>query len=184
MKQRFIIFALTFLSLGVFAQENWITVNGGYAFAKVDDTDINLSGWRINLAFERNAYEGKMVHGLVVGYITTEGSLETGVGNATVDYKLTSFPIYYMPKVLFGSGDFKGFAKGAVGLHISDFSQTGILFDVTDDSVAFYLGLGAGAMYSLGKLFISFDYELAFAANSYYNNGFINSAMLGIGIKF
>ena len=184
MKHNFFILTFLFLPLIVMGQENWITVNGGYAFGKVEDTEAKLTGYRISLSYERNAYEGKMAHGMVVGYIATEGSFATGIGNATLDYKLSSIPIYYAPKYLLGSGNFKGFLKGAIGLHISDIEQTGIIIIEEGDAVGFYLGLGAGAMYTIKKIFISIEYEWAFQANSFYHNGFINSATLGLGVKF
>jgi hypothetical protein len=183
MKHNFFILAFVLLPLMVLGQENWITVNGGYAFGKVEDTEGKLTGYRISLSYEKNAYEGKMVHGMVVGYIATEGSA-IGSLNQTFNYKLSSIPIYYMPKYILGSGNFKGFLKGAVGLHISDIEKTGIVIVEQGDAVGFYLGLGAGAMYTIKKIFISVEYEWAFAANSFYHNGFINSATLGLGIKF
>ena len=34
------------------------------------------------------------------------------------------------------------------------------------------------------KIFIILEYEWAYMSNSNYNNGFMNTAMLGVGIKF
>ena len=184
MKWKYTLLLLMILvySVSLQAQENWITINGGYAFADLKDTDVKTTGWRISAAYEKNAYEGNMANGVVVGYIATEATVDGGVGQQT-NYKLNTWPIYYMPKYLFGGDSFKGFLKGAIGMHISDYTKTGLLI-VENNGVGFYGGLGAGAMFTINKLFISAEYEWAFASNSNYRNGFMNSAMLGIGIKF
>jgi hypothetical protein len=184
MKRTLIILILLVWAISVRAQENWISVSGGYAFADLEETDVKTTGWRISAAYEKNAYEGKMANGVVVGYIATEASVSSGVGQLTDEYKLNTWPIYYMPKYLFGGDSFKGFVKGAVGLHISNYTKTTTLLIVEDEGVGFYGGVGAGAMFTINKLFISAEYEWAFASNSNYRNGFMNSAMLGIGIKF
>ena len=183
MKYTLLLSLLIVLSLSVRAQENWITINGGYAFADLEDTDVKPTGLRISASYEKNAYEGKMANGVVVGYISTETSV-IRAGQLTDDYKLNSWPIYYMPKFLFGGSSFKGFIKGAIGLHFSNYTKTTPLLIVEDEGAGFYGGAGAGAMFTINKIFISAEYEWAFASNTSYKNGFMNSAMLGIGIKF
>ena len=184
MKYALLLSMLIVLSLSAQAQENWITISGGYAFAEIEDSEVKPTGWRINLSYEKNAYEGNMAHGVVVGYISTETSVSSGIGQLTDDYKLNSWPIYYMPKFLFGGSSFKGFIKGAIGLHYSNYTRTTPLLLIEDDGAGFYGGAGAGAMITINKIFISAEYEWAFASNTNYRNGFMNSAMLGIGIKF
>jgi hypothetical protein len=183
MKQNLLVSLMLLISVSVWGQENLIAVNGGYAFANVENTGENLSGWRINLSYEFNAYEGKMANGAAVGYIVTEATIDSG-GQQGTNYKLTTWPIYYMPKYLFGGDSFKGFIKGALGIHISDYTETRPLLIKEDNGVGFYGGLGAGAMYTINKIFLNLEYEWAFASNAQYRNGFMNSAMLGIGIKF
>ena len=173
---------LIVLSLSVRAQENWIAVSGGYAFADIADSEVKPTGWRINLSYEKNAYEGKMANGVVIGYFSTATSVSSGIGQD--DYKLNSWPIYYMPKFLFGGSSFKGFIKGAIGMHYSNYTKTTTLIIFEDNGAGFYGGAGAGAMLTFNKIFISAEYEWAFASNTNYKNGFMNSAMLGIGIKF
>ncbi len=182
MKHTLLLSMLILFSLGVRAQENWITISGGYAFADLEETDVKTTGWRISAAYERNAYEGTMANGVVVGYIATEVTVEAGAGQT--NYKLNTWPIYYMPKYLFGGDSFKGFLKGAIGIHISDYTKTATLITVEDNGVGFYGGLGAGAMLNINNFFINAEYEWAYASNSNYRSGFMNSAMLGVGIKF
>ncbi|HSO87657.1 MAG TPA: hypothetical protein VLQ91_13965 [Draconibacterium sp.] len=75
--------------------------------------------------------------------------------------------------------------KGALGTHITGYKRTGTLTEIKSTDMGFYGGLGAGLMLNLGeKLFISAEYEWAYMSNSYYRDGFINSAMGGIGIRF
>jgi len=183
MKYTLLLLVLMVFSLSVQAQQNWINFSGGYAFANTQETEANLNGYRLNFSYERNAYEGQWVHGFVVGYISTEASYDPGIGQADTDYELNTMPMYYMPKYLIGRGSFQGFVKGALGMHYSQFTKTELI-TIEDNGVGFYGGLGVGAMFTFNRFFVAGEYEWAFASNSYYKNGFINSAMVSLGIKF
>ncbi len=182
MKNTLVISLLLFFSVVARAQENWITASGGYAFVNLEDSDEKLNGWRINLSYEKNAFEGKMANGVTLGYIATEGSFGSGLTQR--DYKLNTWPLYYVPKYLIGSGSIKGFIKGAIGLHFSNYTKTETLIIKEDKGVGFYGGLGAGAMLDINMIFISLEYEWAYASSTFYIDGFMNSANFGIGVKF
>lgn len=182
MKRNILLSILLFFSLSVWAQENLISVNGGYAFANLDDAETNTTGYKISLSYEQNLYEGHASHGAVVGYVSTKASVDTG-GNQLAEYEISSWPVYYVPKYLFGSGAFRGFIKGAIGIHFSNYKKVGIL-TITDDNVGFYGGAGLGAIQTINSLFISLEYEGAYMGNSGFRDGFMNTVMVGIGIKF
>lgn len=179
MKQNLILITLLFLSLGAWAQENAITLGGGYAFATIEDTDKQATGYRINGLYEYNPVGGKFAHGFSFGYIglsATENSITS---------KVNSFPIYYAPKFMFGSDKFKGFIKGALGMQFASLKREGPLLDVSDSDFGFYGGGGAGAMFFLNeKIFLSAEYEIAWLSNGYYKDGWVNSINGGIGFKF
>ena len=182
MKNTLVISLLLLFSVVARGQENWITASGGYAFVNLEDSDEKLNGWRINLSYEKNAFEGKMANGVTLGYIATEGSFGSGLTQR--DYKLNTWPLYYVPKYLIGSGSIKGFIKGAIGLHFSNYTKTETLIIKEDKGGGFYGGLGAGAMLDIKMIFISIEYEWAYASSTFYIDGFMNSANFGIGIKF
>jgi hypothetical protein len=94
--------------------------------------------------------------------------------------------VYYAPKISVGKGSLKGFLKGALGTHITGYKRTGTLAEeISTVDMGFYGGVSAGGMLMLGeKVFISAEYEWAYMSNTYYKDGFVNSAMGGIGIKF
>lgn len=168
------------------AQENMFTLGGGYSFSKIDDSDTKTSGFRVNGLFEFNPSEGQIAHGLSVGYISTQADV-AGAGNSVATYKINSWPVYYAPKFLIGEGSAKGFIKGAVGIHFTGIKRTGGLLgsEISDNDFGFYGGAGAGFMKTFNeKFFISIEYEWAFMSNSFYKNGFMNSIMGGIGIRF
>jgi hypothetical protein len=175
-----------FLSITTYAQENLVTLSGGYAFANIQDFDENMTGWRISGLYEFNAFQGKFASGISFGYISTKLTVDNqGIIGGTTDYKINSWPIYYAPKFIFGGDSFKGFVKGALGMHFSNFKKTGPVFPVESTDFGFYGGLGAGVMLYLGEMiFINLEYEWAFMGNSYYRNGFVNSIMFGVGVKF
>jgi hypothetical protein len=174
---------LLFVIFNATSQENMISVAGGYVLNNIEDVETDAGGWRINANYEFNPAEGKIAHGLTIGYVNTSASSSTA--GQTSDYDLSSLPIYYAPKFFFGKGSFKGFLKGAAGIHFSTYKRTGTALEVTADDAGFYGGAGLGLMKSFkGSLFINFEYEWAYLSNSYYKDGFINSIILGVGLKF
>jgi len=182
MKRNLLTLTLMCLCAIALAQENSFSVSGGYAFGNIEDVDTDATGFRINAVFEFNPSGGSFSHGLAVGYIGTTADFRSGSENT--NYTLNSFPIYYAPKFTIGQGNLKLFVKGALGTHITGFKHTGAL-EITSTDMGFYGGLGAGIMLNLGeKLFLSAEYEWAYMSNSYYRDGFINSAMAGIGFRF
>jgi len=181
MKKNILLTLLLLFSVAAFAQENSITIGGGYAFANIEESESNASGFRINGLYEFNPEQGPWAHGFSIGYIGTRGESDP----AGFDYKLNTWPIYYAPKYLIGKGSAKGFVKGAIGWQFSGFERTGILGEVSNNDSGFYGGLGAGFMKSFNeKMFINLEYEWAYLSNSYYLDGFMNTVSLGVGVKF
>jgi hypothetical protein len=182
MRKNIFIVCLMLFSLGAVAQENMVTLSGGYAFANIEDNDSKGTGWRINGNYEFNTMGGKFAHGISFGYIHM--SATDGTGLQTTTSKINSFPVYYAPKLMFGSDKAKFFVKGALGMQFAHLEREGTLI-LSDNDMGFYGGGGAGFMFFVNeKIFINLEYEIAWASNSYYKDGWINSAMGGIGFKF
>jgi len=178
-----LILAFAFLAMFGYSQEQMFTVSGGYSFANIEDTDLKTSGWRINGTYEFNPLGGDVAYGLSIGYINLTGTTETLTN--PVDYKIETMPVYFAPKYLFGSDSFKGFIKGAIGFQKSWFERTGNAAIITDMDMGFYGGGGVGAMYNINQqFFINAEYEIAWMTNSFYKEGWMNSAMAGVGIRF
>jgi hypothetical protein len=183
MKRTLIFTMLILASATAWSQESMVTLSGGYVFANFEDGDTDATGWRINGSFEFNPQQGKFAHGLSVGYIST--SADYAYQTRTVENKVSSWPIYYAPKILFGGGSAKGFIKGALGVQFSKLKRSGALGDLETNDTGFYGGASAGFMKTFGeKIFINLEYEWAYLSNSYYKDGFMNSIMAGVGMKF
>lgn len=180
MKNNLIIAALILISASAWAQESMVTLSYGYAFANPENSDNNADGFRINGLYEYNPSQGKIAHGLNIGYVLTKYEASQGT-----DVSLRSWPVYYAPKVMLGNSDkFKFFLKGALGIHFSKYTSEGVLSLETADT-GFYGGVGAGGMLFLKEnIFLNLEYEWAYLSNSWYNDGFLNTAQLGIGFKF
>ncbi len=182
MRKNIFILILALFSLRAMAQENMVTLSGGYSFANIEDSDSKGTGWRINGSYEFNTMGGKLAHGIAMGYIHL--SAEDVEGLQTSTSTINSFPVYYAPKLMFGSDKLKFFVKGALGMQFAHIEREGTLI-VSDNDMGFYGGGGAGFMFFVNeKIFINVEYEIAWASNSYYKDGWINSAMGGIGFKF
>lgn len=182
MNRIILIYAMLLCAAMASAQENMLTIGGGYAFSSV--TAAGSSGWRINALYEFNPNGGNIAHGASVGFVNTSAKVS---GAQSAEYTQTSLPFYYAPKLMFGKEKIKAFVKGAIGMHFSSFKRTGSLGELSSSSGGFYGGLSAGGMLFLSaKMFLNAEYELAYLSmfSSYYSNGFLNSAMLGLGIKF
>lgn len=185
----FLFFALMFSAAATAAGssatgDRLLTISYGDVSTDFEDTGTDASGWRVNLSYETGQKGSSVLHGVVLGYIETTADV-AAVGSQTTHYKLKTLPIYYAPKFLFGKKAFKGFVKGALGLHFSDYKRSGALGDVSAGDTGFYGGASLGAMlYFNEKLFANVEYEWAYLGNSYYRDGEVQSAMIGLGSRF
>jgi hypothetical protein len=182
MKKHILLLSLALLSLKAFSQENMVTVSGGYSFANIEDSDTKGTGWRINGLFEFSPMAGKFAHGISVGYINLSNS-ETAQ-QQTVKNTVGSLPVFYAPKVMFGNDKIKAFVKGALGFQYAWLKREAVA-NITDNDFGFYGGGGVGIMIFLKEnIFINGEYEIAWASNNWYKDGWINTAGGGIGFKF
>jgi hypothetical protein len=182
MKKIILGLALAFSILNVYSQESMATLSGGYSFATIKDYDDPASGFRINGLYEFNPGEGKLVHGLAVGYSNISATKTVAKGDLTTT--VSTIPVYYAPKLMFGSEKSKLFVKGAIGMQFASLKREGAV-SLTDSDAGFYGGGGAGGMLFLTEtIFVNAEYEIAFVKNNFYGDGWLNSIMGGIGIKF
>jgi hypothetical protein len=182
MKRRVLLAAFMLFSVSLLAQENMVSLGGGYSFANIEDSDDKGTGWRINGLYEFNPGGGIVAHGFSIGYISL--SATSGKGSLEIKSKINSFPVYYAPKVMFGKEKLKLFLKGALGAQFASLKREGAV-TISDNDFGFYGGGGAGIMLFLREnIFINAEYEIAWASNSCYKDGWMNTAGGGIGIKF
>jgi hypothetical protein len=183
MKRIILLSFLIALSIKAYSQNNMVTLSGGYSFAKIEDTDVKATGFRINGLYEFNQSGDKIAHGLSVGFISISATED--VLQSSVTYTINSLPVYYAPKYMFGKEKFKGFVKGAIGGQFANLNADGENYSVSDNDFGFYGGVGAGLMiFITDKIFINGEYEIAWASNNYYKDGWMNTAMVGIGLRF
>jgi hypothetical protein len=98
---------------------------------------------------------------------------------------MINLPAYYAPKLTFGKQSFKVYIKGALGVHFSNYKRTASLTEITDWDAGFFGGAGLGVKKIFNeKMFISLEYEWDYLSNTAYVDGFVNSAMVGVGVIF
>jgi hypothetical protein len=164
------------------AQENMITFSGGYAFANIEDTEENATGWRISGLYEYNPLGGILAHGVEFGYIHVSAIDGTGLQETTSTVNL--FPLYYAPKVMLGNEKIKGFIKGVLGMQFAALKREGF-WEIKDNDFGFYGGGGGGLMFFIKEnIFVNAEYEIAWASNGFYKDGWVNSITGGIGFRF
>lgn len=182
MKKTILFTFVVMLSLNALSQENSVTLSSGYSFAKIDDTDIKTTGWRVMGTYEFNPAGGMFAHGFSFGSLSLKGT--DGVGFQKIKYTVNSFPLYYAPKVLFGNEKFRGFFKGILGTQIASLKREGAE-SLSSSDFGFYVGAGAGITYFVKEnIFINVEYEIAWASNSMFRDSWINTIGGGIGFKF
>lgn len=183
MKNTILVLLLLTIATVSFSQENRISLSYGYPIANIEDVDENGTGWRLNLLYEFAPMEGKVSHGLSVGYVGFGADINDGSLSGSVD--VNSWPIYYAPKYSFGSDKFKGFIKGALGWQFSKIEYTGTLLSAEDNDAGFAGGAGVGGMYFIKEnLFLNLEYEFLWMSNSFYKDEALNTVSLGLGIQF
>lgn len=181
MKKILFIAIILCFTVSVWSQQNMATLSYGYAFGNIQEIDIDLEGYRVNALFEFNPQEGAVAHGLSIGYVYTKGTDASGL----FDLKVRTWPVFYAPKYMFGNEKFKGFVKGAIGMHFAKYMTEGILFATETNQAGIYAGAGAGAMYNFNKsVFLNLEYEWAFMGNTGDEDIFMNTASLGLGFRF
>jgi hypothetical protein len=184
MKKTILVFAIILTSYALYAQEGLLSVSYGYEFANVENFEDQATGWRINAEYDFRANEGKFAHGMAGGYASLSVTEESLSSQGDKEGTFSTVPIYYVPKFFIGKGKTNLFIKGALGMQYSTLKRE-VAADIDINGFGFYGGGGAGLMVGLGeKLFINAEYEIAWVSNSWYEDGWLNSAMIGLGIKF
>ena len=179
MKNVVCICIMVLLAMNTRSQENRVMISGGYASANIEDSGTKGTGYRINGLYEFNPMGSKFAHGVSFGFINVNST----VGAAT--YKVNSFPLYYAPKVMFGSEKAKFFLKGALGVQFAGLKREGTSVAINDNDFGFYGGGGTGLMVFMKEnIFLNAEYEIAWASNSWYRDGWISTISGGIGYKF
>jgi hypothetical protein len=192
MKKEFLIAIVFFFGIFKFqlsAQNGFVVISGGKIWGDVEGALHKPKGGGGVLTFEVKPKTGKFVHGFSFGFTWSGYEITHPVyGYPEVqNLGITSGLVYYAPKLLIGNGSFKGFFKGAIGMHFSKLAETMTLSQggLSTNDNGFYCAIGAGIMQEISpKVFVNLDYGFSYTTNSFYRDGIINSLMLGVGISF
>ena len=189
---RYIVLILSFSAIGTASaaelggaavNDTLWTISYGDVSTDIEDASTDASGSRINLSYETGKKGDNFLHGLSLAYLSS--TADVTIASQTSNYRLESLPIYYAPKWLFGKKSLKGFVRGAFGMHLSRYERRGDLPDVNVSDLGVYLGISAGAMFMFSqKWFANIEYEWAYLSNSYYRDGAVGSAMIGLGFRY
>jgi hypothetical protein len=183
MKKNIFIAFLILLTVKAMSQENIGILSGGWASANIEDSDTKGTGWTIKGSYEFNPQEGMFSHGIAFGY--NHLTATKGTGNSQVTNTIGSFPIYYAPKLIFGENKIKVFVKGALGTQFASLKREGPALTLTDNDFGFYGGGGGGLMFFIkDNIFLNGEYEIAWASNNWYKDGWISTATIGLGFRF
>lgn len=184
MKHYLLLLSILFVSAQGFAQKKYYTLGGGYVFAGIENSSHGTTGWRLNGTLEFPSPHGMTMHGVNLGYIHTSTEITEMSGGQPVQskYTISTWPLYYAPKFMIGMDKIQGYIKPVFGMQFSSLKRTGTLETATSSDAGLFAGIGAGGMYNFtGDLFMYLEYEWAYQSNSYYNDGFVNSIMIGVG---
>jgi len=159
-----------------YGQENLGILQAGYSAGNGSSAP---TGFKINAAWEFQPNAEKWTMGGSLGYIRLTGK------ETAADFSVSSVPVTFVSRIMFGGESFKFFVRGQLGTHISTISYSGALVSSSDTQVGMAAGLSGGVMYFASeKMFLSADYEWLWLTNAYANTGSIGTAALGLGFKF
>ncbi|WP_106132053.1 outer membrane beta-barrel protein [Mongoliibacter ruber] len=183
MKKISLLLAVFLWSLGLMAQGTKLSLGGGYAFAKGQQSKERGTGYRINGVYEIHPYRSMVSHGFTLSYATTQSDFQRN--NNDFVQEITHIPFTYTPKLMFSEEDSKAYLKGALGLQYSMSNVTGSSSVRKENDFGFYGGLAGGIELAISYFaFINMEYEVGYVSNGFLDNGLLHSAQLGIGVKF
>lgn len=172
-------FLLLFLALTIStarAQENNLILQGGYS---AGNGTASPTGYKINASWEFQPVGDRWTMGGSIGYVKVSAK---EAGN---NFDVSSVPICFVSRIMFGGEKFKFFVRGSLGTHLSSLSYTGSVISTNDSQWGMAGGLGGGLMYYMSEtLFLSADYEWLWLSNPYTNSGSIGTSSVGVGFKF
>lgn len=159
-----------------YGQENLGILQGGYS---AGNGSAAPTGFKINGTWEFQPTGEKWTMGGSLGYIRLTGT------ETAANFSVSSVPVTFVSRIMFGGESFKFFVRGQLGTHISTISYSGALVSNSDTQVGMAAGLGGGVMYFTSeKMFLSADYEWLWLSNTFSNSGSIGTASLGVGFRF
>ena len=159
-----------------YGQENIGLLQGGYASG---NGSAAPTGYKINAAWEFQPMGDRWTMGGSIGYIKVSAK------EAGSSFDVSSVPICFVSRMMFGGESFKVFVRGSLGTHISTLSYSGALVSTSESQWGMVGGIGGGLMfYTSETMFLSADYEWLWISNAFANSGSIGTASLGIGFKF
>lgn len=161
------------------AQENLLVIQGGTASSSGNALGSKLTGFKVNGSWEFQPMGDKWTMGGSIGYV----QLSASVANGTV--KVTSIPIAFVGRYMFGGEKFKGFVRGSLGTQISTGSYSGSVVGTSDSQWGMTASIGGGLMYWVGeKVFVSGEYEWLWLSNAIQDSGSVGCIMGGVGMRF
>ena len=180
--KRLIVLCMSFsLGFSVLAQEYQFGLNGGYAFADMENFDEPSRGVNINAFYTFFPKSKHWIMPLNVGYVRTKATVqgEDLIGN--------HWPIYIPVTFISGNSDqmVRPFMKAITGVLISDYQYNESINESLDtDSFGYYSGLGFGTLIRTDdKISLNLEYNISWSYNTWYSSDFLHSVILGIAIK-
>ncbi|MBL7848443.1 MAG: outer membrane beta-barrel protein [Cyclobacteriaceae bacterium] len=178
MKHLLLVISLASLANITFGQENIGLIQGGYSVGNRSN-GTQPTGYKINAAWEFQPMGDKWTMGGSIGWVKLSMTENNG------SFSLSSLPICFVSRYMFGGEKFKAFVRGGLGTHVSTISYSGTLVAPSDQQWGMSGSLGGGAMFWMSeKMFLSAEYEWLWLSNAFANTGSIGTASAGFGFRF
>lgn len=178
-KKLLVITVLIFLITAAYCQSSSIIVNGGWATAAPDDSDLSFDGFKAGIQYEYVMGDNHWATGGSFHYLGFKDS-----GNITTTH-YRSLPLSFYGKYLIGKNKLQGYLKGVTGMQFFMAKRETLTGEeLKDHDFGFTLGTGAGVNYTMNeKIFLNLDYELLYLTNAFYDKGLTNAITVGVGFK-
>jgi opacity protein-like surface antigen len=183
MNKYLILFLFFFVTTVAHSQTKSFILNGGWAVALPNNSDVAVNGFKIGAHWEKAIIQEHVGWGIEADYINFKQIGSKTASNSV--NKLRTIPLTFYGKYLIGNDKLQGYAKVGAGIQFTKVSSETPNLYVSDNDFGIALTAGAGVYYTLTEyLYLNLDYGFLYLSNSTYNSGMINSVSLGVGFKY
>lgn len=182
---------------GVKAGEGLLTINVGYAMGKSAITGDNIDGGVAGLDYQKLSPTGPWSAGFSIGYGGLTENVTGSNDSSTVDYSLTTVPIFLGGKYWLGDGEGKlqGYIGASFGMYFTTLDTNwqgtvGVQNQPVSGGFSSQTELGFGIGVPVGVAFTASDAFLItanYTLNWFWDNSFLDNEILNafsLGVAF
>lgn len=154
------------------------SVNGGYTYLNVTESEQNLTGYAITGTFDQVSWDLKYSGGFTFGYLR---SMET---YSNAEYVYSSLPFVLQGKYYLITKKVPFYLQGGIGMHFSKLERTSEFVYTAYGDVGLVLNAGTGIFIPLSSsLSINLSYQFNWYETTFYKDGMVHLFRVGLAFN-